>query len=97
MAKRWKNNPMPTGLARVCAGPQGSTLRQDGVDLAITAYSDGRLSDQAGWYWCSCQNAELGITRKNTCYDLVKTESEAKAAARLHIDNCIRLHNKKGK
>lgn len=94
MAKRWKNNPMPTGLARVCAGPQGSTLRDNGVDLAITAYNDGRLSDRAGWYWYSCQNKDLGITRKNTCYELVKTEVEAKIEARAYIVNCIKQHNK---
>ena len=90
MALRWKKNPLPTGLARVCAGPQGSQLRDDGHRYATTNYARGFGSkDPKGWFWVARNDSE-GVAWKNTCETLLQTEGEAKAAAMAYVRACIK-------
>ena len=83
MALRWKKNPRLTGLARVCAGPQWSTLRIDGaVRVATTRCISGPRPTK--WYWVA--GWELpSIPYKNTHAEPVSTEEEAKAAAMAYV------------
>lgn len=74
MAARWKLNDKITGLARVCAGPRGSKLFDEGKQVATVYPLGGDWSRPlAGWYWC--------CAGKNTCHEPVATAEEAKAAA----------------
>ena len=91
-AKRWRKKPSLTGLARVAEpGPRGSELRLGEVELARTIYTNGKLTgNPAGWYWVALENPEFNITRKNTCWELVDTEEEAKQQAKAYIDNSFK-------
>lgn len=80
MAMRWKKNQRPSGLAGVCAGPQGSTLRVDGV-MAATVYSHNRSATE--WYWVA--GWDMGIPHKNTCGEPPQSEADAKAAAQAYV------------
>ena len=91
MAKRWRKDPMPTGLARVCAGVRGSDLFDGDLLLASVGYSDGKWNTK-GWYWSCGSNGVLGIEHRNTAHDKVDTEKEAKAAAKKYIDSCLRIN-----
>lgn len=81
MALRWKKNPRPTGLARVCCGPLGSTLRIDGKVRAATVNAHAR---RTGWYWVAGWEA-TGVPHYNSCCDAPLTEVEAKAAALSYV------------
>ena len=78
----WRKNPRPSGLAGVCCGPQGSSLRKAGHIIAQTAaLCRGLNREIIGWYWYS-----NGI---NTCRQPVATEAEAKAQAAAHVKGQI--------
>jgi len=82
MALRWKKNPMPTGLARVVCGPQGSTLRDGEVRYASTGTFHFR-DTRKGWYWvASCESV---VPHRNTCNEPVPDEATAKAAALAYV------------
>lgn len=84
---RWRKNPRPARLPRVLAGVfQGSTLYSGELKLAGTGYS----CKMDGWYWYSPSNPDLGIECKNTSYDRLPTEKEAKIQAKAYIDKCIK-------
>ena len=85
MALRWKYNPKPKGLMRVGAGPLGSNLFEGDVSLASVAFSNGDFDGHKGWWWVAFNNEAMGITRKNTCYDPVETEKEAKEKAKEYV------------
>ena len=87
---RWKNKPKATGLASVCAGPQGSKLHNGKTTLAWTSYINGDFHNVKGWYWVSPSNDELGIELRNSCNEPVETQQEAKAQAKAYIDSCIK-------
>ena len=89
MAKRWRRNPRPTGLAGVCAGVQGSTLYDGDVELANVNHANG-VFDSTGWYWACPSNESLGIGWANSCNEKVETEKEAKAQAKSYIDKCLK-------
>lgn len=90
MALRWKKNPRPTGLARVCAGPQGSRLRDGDNEYAQTVFFREFASKGAsGWYWVAGNNT-AGIARINTCCDLLQTEDEAKSSAMAYVRERIK-------
>lgn len=90
MALRWKRNPRPTGLAGVCAGPQGSQLRDGDHSYATTNYS-GRFGSREpkGWFWVA-RNDSAGVAWKNTCENVMETEEEAKAEAMAYVRACIK-------
>jgi len=83
MAIRWKKNPAPTGLARVCSGPPGSTLRIDGrIRVAtVRTFSGPRGS---GWYWVAGWG-HPSIPSVNTCNEPLNSEAEAKHAAETYV------------
>jgi len=82
----WKRKPRARGLASVVQGVRGSELSDGDTIYANTRYSDGRLDDgPTGWWWAAPQNDAAGIPHENTCRTVVKTEAEAKAAARAYI------------
>ena len=82
MVLRWKKDPKPTGLARVCAGPQGSTLRIDGDMRVATVRPHGR--DESRWFWVAGWG-HPNIPHKNTSEEPLQTEAEAKAAAMAYV------------
>jgi hypothetical protein len=88
MALRWKKNPRPSGLYGVIAGPQGSKLRDGGIEYANTRCLS-RSSERKGWYWVA-RNDEAGVPLKNTCYEPVPDEAAAKAAAMAYVKSCIK-------
>ena len=90
MKIRWKNNPRVTGLAAVCADPQGSKLHNGEVTLAYTSYISGKFHNREGWYWVSPTNEGLGIELNNSHKEPVPTQEEAKAQAKAYIDFCIK-------
>jgi len=82
MNLRWKKNPRPTGLAGVCSGPQGSTLRIDGTTRVATVYSLG--GRRTAWYWVAGWK-HPNIPPKNTCNEPLATEADAKDAAMAYV------------
>ncbi len=81
---RWRKNPLPTGLARVCAGPQGSNLYYNGTVHVAAAYSLHRSRN--AWYWVAgWSGRDLGIAHANTCAAPVSSEAEAKDAAMAYV------------
>ena len=91
MTKRWRKNPMPTGLARIGAGVRGSKLYDGDLSLASVNHSDGKWNPK-GWYWSCSSNVELGIKHQNTCDAMLDTEKEAKTAAKKYIDACLKAN-----
>jgi hypothetical protein len=90
MVMRWKRKPRPTGLAGVVAGPQGSSLREDGIEYASTGFISKRHGHAVeGWYWVA-RNDGAGVPLKNTCGNPVTDESTAKAAAMAYVKACIK-------
>jgi hypothetical protein len=87
MKKRWKNNPKPTGLAAVCAGPQGSIFHDGKVTFAWTGYISGKFHGVTGWYWVSPVNEDFDIGFNNTSRDPVETQDEAKKQAADYINS----------
>jgi hypothetical protein len=87
MALRWKKNPMPTGLARVGCGPQGSALR-DGDRHYASAYPLRRHHQTVGWYWVAGYGSS--IPHKNTCNEPVPDETTAKAEAMVYVRECLK-------
>lgn len=77
MRLRWKLDPKMTGLARVIAGPRGSTLRDENGKRYAVVESLGRSHD--GWYWVAGWESE--VPYKNTCDAPCSTVEEAKAQA----------------
>lgn len=88
MTMRWKKNPRPTGLAGVGCGPQGSTLRMDGV-VAAVVYAHNRSA--SAWYWVA--GWDSGVPHKNTCNDPPQSETDAKAAAMAYVRSHIKTPN----
>jgi hypothetical protein len=89
MALRWKNDPRPTGLRSVIAGPQGSTMRDGDDSYASTNFAAARYNDGiSGWYWVA-RNEDEGIPLKNTCETLVADEATAKAEAMAYVRACL--------
>jgi hypothetical protein len=86
MALRWKKNPRPSGLAGVCCGPQGSTLRIDGDVMVATVSPLNPSSDR--WYWVAGWGHPR-IPHKNTCSEPLQTEKETKAAAMAYVRACL--------
>lgn len=90
MALRWKKNPPARGLARVAAGPRGSTLRDGEVEFAHVAVKyKGWGRDRDGWYW-SARNDKFGVPWKNTSSDPVPDEATAKAQATAYVKKCLK-------
>lgn len=85
MALRWKKNPLPTGLAGVCARPQGSTLRDGERRYATTEYIDNRFDKtrKVGWFWVA--GWQSGVPHRNTHKEPVADEATAKAAAMQYV------------
>ena len=81
MRLRWKLDPKVTGLARVVAGPRGSTLRDESGKRYATVGAMGRWRD--GWYWVA--GWESGVPYKNTCNATCATVEEAKAQALAYV------------
>jgi len=77
---RWKKDKKPTGLARICIGPIGSSLH-DGEKRYATV-SNLHLKP-GGWYWVAGWGS--GVPHKNTCYEPVETEDQAKADAKKYV------------
>jgi len=74
---RWKREPAPTGLSRVCSGPRGSYF-WDGK--TIYAMVDA-IPELRGWYWHTWD-----ITPRHNSYATpCKTEAEAKAQAKAYV------------
>lgn len=87
-ALRWKKNDPERGLRRICAGPRGSKLRLDGIEVAsIATYRPG--FEMKGWYWVA-GHVGFGIPRHNDYPTLHKTEDEAKAAAMSYVRRHLR-------
>ena len=90
MALRWKKKPRPTGLAGVCAGPQGSTLRDGETEFASAYFISNRYGHKIdGWYWVA-RNDEAGVPLKNTCKEPVPDEATAKEAAMTYVRECLK-------
>ena len=90
MNMRWKKQPKLTGLAAVCADPQGSDLHDGENTFAWTSYRNGNFSNVTGWYWVSSADKDLNIGYMNTCQEPVATEKEAKTQAKAYINSCIK-------
>ena len=84
VALRWKKNPRPSGLAGVFAGPQGSTLRIDGITSVATVNAHGYNSKKKGWFWVAGWDSDE-IPYKNTCDEEYETEQHAKDAAMIYV------------
>jgi len=75
--KRWRKQPSATGLARICQGPKGYELRENGVTIAhVDTIAKNRFTI-VGWYW-------YGFG-KNTYSNPVKTAEEAKAQVMAYL------------
>lgn len=83
MTLRWKKNPMPTGLARIACGPQGSTLRDGDVRYATTGCMSYRRGRSDSWYWVAGWGS--GVEHKNTHETPVADEATAKAEAMAYV------------
>ena len=95
MAKRWRKDKRPSGLAGVAfTGKLGSELSDGDVCLASVNYSEGKFGNTVGWFWSCASNPSLGIKHRNTANDKVDTEEEAKRQARAYIDTCLKAHSK---
>ncbi len=81
MRLRWKLNPRETGLARVGAGPRGSTLRDGSGKRYATVSALGSGHD--GWFWVAGWGS--GVPHKNTCDAPCATVEEAKAQAMAYV------------
>lgn len=91
MAKRWRKDKRPTGLAGVgFTGQLGSTLNDGDVQLASVNYSEGKFGNSIGWFWSCPANDSLGIKHRNTAHEKVDTEDEAKKQAKAYIDACLK-------
>lgn len=84
---RWKKNARPTGLARVGAGPSGSTLRKDGSIEVARVMALRHNYATTGWFWVAASNS--GIPYYNSCDKPVKTEEEAKLQAVAYVKKHI--------
>ena len=93
MKVRWKNKPKITGLAAVCADPEGSDLHDGKTVFAYTNYISGKFHDVQGWYWVSPSNNDLGIELRNSHLEPVATQQEAKDQAKAYIDSCLNQSN----
>ena len=91
MTLRWKKNPRPSGLAGVCCGQRGSTLRIDGDVKVATVSAKGRSS--AAWYWVAGWGHPR-IPHKNTCAEPTQTEDEAKESAMAYVRACLTANAK---
>ena len=81
MRLRWKLDPKATGLARVIAGPRGSTLRDESGTRYAVVSAAGRTSE--GWYWVAGWGS--GVPHMNTCDAPCATVEEAKAQALAYV------------
>lgn len=87
---RWKKRPRPTGLAGVCAGPQGSELRDGEEQYASTGFISKRYGHKVeGWYWVA-RNDSAGVELKNTCDTPLMDEKSAKTEALAYVKKCIK-------
>lgn len=80
MRLRWKLDPRATGLARVVAGPRGSSLR-DESGKRYAAVSGLRFRD--GWFWVAGWDSD--VPYMNTCEAPCSTVEEAKAQALAYV------------
>jgi hypothetical protein len=86
-ALRWKKNPYPTGLARICCGHPGHSLRMGEDQYASVYKHNSRLNQKAGWYWVARHDPEVPI--RNVCHLEIATEQEAKAQAAEYVKKCL--------
>lgn len=91
MALRWKKNPKPKGLARVGCGPQGSSLFEDGKEIA-RVYPARAQYVVTGWYWVSKANPDV---IKNSTATPTETEDLAKAEAMAYVRECLQAQSQK--
>jgi len=82
MKLRWKKDPLPTGLARIGCGPQGSALRINGDVIVATISCHNKNPNE--WYWVAGWSAET-VPYKNTCNDMPQTEQDAKKSAMEYV------------
>ena len=81
MRLRWKLNPRETGLARVVAGPRGSSLRDESGKKYAAVSVLGRWRD--GWFWVAGWDSD--VPYQNTCDAPCATVEEAKAQALAYV------------
>jgi len=84
---RWRKEKAPTGLARICSGPQGYELTENGIEYASVSAFQVRWQVYEGWYWLA--DAE-NVPYKNTCWNPVETEEQAKADAMAYVKQCLK-------
>ena len=94
MALRWKKDPAPTGLARVTAGPRGSSLRIDGgMRVATVRCRWSLLNPVKEWFWVAGWE-HPDIPHRNTCNEPSPTEADAKAEALAYVRKYLNLPTK---
>ncbi|MBI5659141.1 MAG: hypothetical protein HZC43_06240 [Nitrosomonadales bacterium] len=89
---RWKKEEGLTGLARIGAGPRGSTLRDGEKRYAgVNAIGGGWRGPVTGWFW-TCPSDAVG-EYKNTCKEPVPDEKTAKAQAMAFVKEKLKVFN----
>lgn len=91
MALRWKKNSPERDLARVAAGPRGSTLRDGDEKFATVNAARVQLGSYKGWYWVARNDAH-GVPLMNTCNRVCEDEATAKEQAMAYVKKCIKEH-----
>jgi len=81
---RWKKNPRPTGLARICSGHPGHALLYVKIKCAQVAEHSPLHTGKSGWYWYARMD-ELKVPLYNSCNDEPLTEDGAKDAAMNYV------------
>jgi hypothetical protein len=86
---RWKKKPPERGLARIAAGPRGSTLREGDIEFASVAPRyEGWGRKIIGWYWMA-RNDDHGVPWVNRCDAPCPDEATAKAEAMAYVKKCL--------
>lgn len=84
MTLRWKKDEAQKGLARIAAGPRGSTLQDGDVRFATVSALRGHRMQARGWFWVAGWGS--GIPHKNTCDEPASDEATAKAQAMAYVN-----------
>lgn len=86
MKLTWSKDKRQTGLARVCAGPRGWTLRVDGVRAAtVNPLYEGFSRTVTGWYYTT--GWEYGLPRRQETHP---DEEAAKLACREFVLSIVK-------
>lgn len=93
MVMRWKKDPAATGLARVRAGPRGSTLRID-ADVRVATVQAVTKERELGWFWVAGWG-HPDVPHHNSCNTPVASEKEAKDKAMEYVKKWLALAAKK--